>query len=662
MSKKSFPYYLCFFILIALAFFLRFYRLDERVFHHDEAAVGYFTYRLFAQHSYSYDPSFHGPFMYYVTTEIFKRLGDSDYSARILPAIFGSAMLLFLLPLKKYIGKTGSLICAFFLALSPSFLYYSRFYREDIFMSFFTLLLFVCAIKFVENYSNINYYNLNYSNDKNIVTGNAYLFATILIILTLAFIWVIPGLYIQMLSLLTLKGLYFFSFALIGLVIIILSFGRYPLLRFIYIIIGALALASLVALKENAYIIMALVLFFLFLFAIREKWYIGLIGKIKNLDNKFVILSTEILLFVFIFIVFFSLYYTGNFLDLPGIKDAFMKAVIHWYEMHKIERMGGVFFFYLPIIALYELPILIFGILGIAHYSCCDNRKKSILMISLIYWLIAGIFYLISKTYPTSSRFLPVSYLPASIIVLLPLLIFAFLSVLKSKNLFVAFLTYWALANFFVYSYVQEKVPWLVLNPLLPLALIAAIYLNEIIPGLDLNSRKGIIIVAIIILTSSFFIYSSIGLNFKRYTDTAEPLIQAAQPPQKFALLFSKIDEISSQYEGNSTKIQLTDPELETQFLWYMRHYNNVQWKVNINSTLDAPLIIVHQGDDAPTEADIVKRNLRTDYEQLDSAKMSWYWFKESDITIDYLLYRKMNREPSEYRVVLFYKPNYQDS
>ncbi len=343
------------------------------------------------------------------------------------------------------------------------------------------------------------------------------------------------------------------------------------------------------------------------------------------------------------------------------MKDAFMKAVLHWYEMHKIERMGGVFFFYLPIIALYELPIFIFGILGIAHYSCCDNKKRKILTIFLGYWIIVDIFYLILQTYPESGRFLPVSYLPASIIVLLPLLVFAILNVLRSKNLFIAFLTYWALINFFVYSYIQEKVPWLVLNPLLPLALIAATYLNEIIPRLDLNSRKSIIAVVIIILTSSFFVYSSIELNYKRYTDTAEPLIQAAQPPQKFSLFLSKINEISSQYEGNSTEIQLTDVDLETQFLWYMRHFDNIQWKVDINSTLDAPLIIAHQGDEAQSEADIVKRNLRTDYERLDSAKMSWYWFKESDITIDYLLYRKMDREPSEYRVVLFYKPKYQD-
>ncbi|MDD5363683.1 MAG: TIGR03663 family protein, partial [Ignavibacteria bacterium] len=552
-------------------------------------------------------------------------------------------------------GKIGLLVCAFFLALSPSFLYYSRFYREDIFISFFTLLLLVCAIKFVENYS-----NMNYSNDKNIMIRNVYLFSTILIILIIIFIWVIPDLRIRMSSLLSLNGLYFVSFALIVSVIIILKFARYPLLRFIYIVIGALALASLAALKENAYIIMALGSFFLFLFAIREKWYNGLIGKIKRLDNKLLILFTEKLFFVFIFIVFFSLYYTGNFLDLSGMKDAFMKAVLHWYEMHKIERMGGPFFFYLPIMVLYELPIFIFGVLGIAHYSCCDNKKIKILTIIITYWIIVDLFYLLLKTYPASS--LPVSYLPASIIVLLPLLVFALLSILKSKNLLIAFLTYWALTNFFIYSYIQEKVPWLVLNPLLPLALIAAIYLNEIIPGLDLNSRKGMILVVIIIVTSSFFVYSSIELNFKRYTDTAEPLIQAAQPPQKFALFLSKINEISSQYEGNSTKIQLTDADLETQFLWYMRRFNNVQWKVDINSTLDAPLIIAHQGDEAENEAEIVKRRLRTDYERLNSSKMSWYWFKESDITIDYILYRKMDREPSEYRVVLFYKPKYQES
>lgn len=72
MNKKNFALYVIFILIIVLAFFLRFYRLDERIFHHDEAAVGYFTYKLFNNGIYSYDPSFHGPFMYYVTAEIFR--------------------------------------------------------------------------------------------------------------------------------------------------------------------------------------------------------------------------------------------------------------------------------------------------------------------------------------------------------------------------------------------------------------------------------------------------------------------------------------------------------------------------------------------------------------------------------------------------------------
>jgi len=88
------------------------------------------------------------------------------------------------------------------------------------------------------------------------------------------------------------------------------------------------------------------------------------------------------------------------------------------------------------------------------------------------------------------------------------------------------------------------------------------------------------------------------------------------------------------------------DGELETQFLWYLRHFERVPLEVNVNSTLDAPLIIVHDGDGNESDAIIVKRNLRSDYDRLDSAKMSWYWFKTSDITMDYILFRKMDVRP----------------
>jgi len=588
MNKKNFALYLGFILMIVLAFFLRLYQLDERVFHHDEAAVGYFTYKLFNDGIYSYDPSFHGPFMYYATAGIFRLFGDSDYSARLLPALLGAAMIFLLIPLRRYIGNAGMVIAAFFLAFSPSFLYYSRFYREDIFIAFFSMLALVCAVKYAEKH----------------------------------------------------------------------TAEKYSILRLFYLFLGAAALAIMAALKENTYIAMALIAFFLLLLFIRERAYKGLAGRFARLDKKVLLITGEGVFFILVFLVVFSLFYTGKFLDFYGMYAAFEKAISHWYEMHRIERIGGPYYFYLSIIALYELPILIFAALGMAYHCGCDAKKEKLLTILLSYWVAADILYLIPGYYPALGRFLPTSYIPTPIVVFFPLLILGFIAVLKSRNLFFAFLIYWAMTNLIAYSYIQEKVPWLILNPLLPMAIIAAAYIGELLSRLKFDSR-GIAAIIFIVILSSFFVYSSVQLNYYNYTNTAEPLIQAAQPPQKFSLFLAKINEISSQYQNRSTDIQLTDGEMETQFLWYMRHFNNIKWRASIDSELTAPLIVVHDTDGNESEADIVKRRLRTDYERLDSAKMSWYWFKLSDVTPDYLLYRKMDREPSEYRVVLFYKPRY---
>ncbi len=430
--------------IFLMAVFLRFYLLDMRVFHHDESAIGFGTYRLFKDGIYSYDPTFHGPFMYYATSEMFRFFGDSDHTARLLPAFFGSSMLFLLIPLKKYIGTAGTLITAFFLAFSPSFLYYSRFFREDIIISFFTLLIFVCAVKYYEKYSE----------------------------------------------------------------------ERYSYLRLFYIFSGAVALASMAALKENAYIAMFLIILYLVMLFFKEKWYQGLIGKIRN--EKCITAITELFIFIIVFLIVFSLFYTGKVLDIHGMKDSVEKAVSYWYAMHKIARLGGSPLFYVQILVRYELPIMIFGFIGIIYYF-------------------------------------------------------------KKKNVFFSFLAYWAISNLIVYSYLQEKVPWLILNILLPLTLIAGAFIGEILPELALKKITGGIAILFILAASVYLVYSSIFLNFYDYADTREPLIQGNQVPQRF-----KEENIPSLYEwaskldGKPAKIELHDIQVTTTFLWYLRHYENV--------------------------------------------------------------------------------------
>lgn len=601
MNKRYFSWYHIFFLIIILAFFLRLYHLDERVFHQDEAAVGYYTYKLFNENVFSYDPSFHGPFMYYATSEIYRFFGDSIFTSRLLPAILGASMIFLLLPLRKYLGNPGTLFAAFFLAFSPSFLYYSRFYREDIFISFFSLLAFVCAVKYAEEFNNesapVSLFNHNF------VSG-------------------------------------------------------YSIKRIFYLAIIGISISFLAALKENAYITIALIFLFLFLFLIRERQYRSLIERIKRPDKEFIILLAEGVFLIFVILAVFSLFYTGNILDLPGMKTTVEKAVSLWYEMHSIQRLGGPYFFYLGILVLYELPVLVLGILGMFYYGSGDSKRGKLLMVLFLYWTAAGIMYLISDNYAFAGRFLPTTYFQSSIIIFLPLLLLGIIGVLYIRNVFFAFLIYWGTANFFVYSYIQEKVQWLVLNPLLPLVLISAAYLGVILPNLNLRSRAGTLTIIFLIAGTLFFVHSTIQLNYINYADTIEPMVQASQPPQKFSEFVSKMNWISSQYGNGSARIQVADENMETLLLWYARHFENVEWRAGSDAIFNAPLIILPDPGGSGNEPDVVQRNIGTDYIRFNGTRMSWYWFRPADLTPQFILFRTMNRQPDfEHRFVLFYKP-----
>ncbi len=99
-----------------------------------------------------YDPSYHGPFLYYVTAGMFSAFGDSDLVARLLPALFGTLLipLVYCIYRIGYINKNQTLIVALFIALSPDMVYFSRFLRHDIFMLFFTFLLLVALLYYFE--------------------------------------------------------------------------------------------------------------------------------------------------------------------------------------------------------------------------------------------------------------------------------------------------------------------------------------------------------------------------------------------------------------------------------------------------------------------------------------------------------------------------------
>jgi uncharacterized protein (TIGR03663 family) len=137
-----------FWCIVLIAFFVRFWALDLTLYHHDEAVHGWFSYRLFQEGAYEYDPSYHGPFLYYATAGMFTLFGDSDLVGRILPAAFGLSLLPMVYAIHRlgYLDKRQTLIAGLFLALSPELVYFSRFLRHDMFQLAFTLLVLVALL------------------------------------------------------------------------------------------------------------------------------------------------------------------------------------------------------------------------------------------------------------------------------------------------------------------------------------------------------------------------------------------------------------------------------------------------------------------------------------------------------------------------------------
>jgi uncharacterized protein (TIGR03663 family) len=114
---------------------------------HGDEAVHAFKFReLWDKGIYRYDPNeYHGPSLYYATLPVVKLLGRPDFAGiklsdyRLVTALFGAALLLLLPLLSDGIGRRAVLVSAALFAISPAFVFYSRYYIQEMLLAFFTL-------------------------------------------------------------------------------------------------------------------------------------------------------------------------------------------------------------------------------------------------------------------------------------------------------------------------------------------------------------------------------------------------------------------------------------------------------------------------------------------------------------------------------------------
>ncbi len=126
--------------LLLAATLLRLLDLGARAMHPDESLYAWFSWQFYrGALPYRYDPAFHGPFLYHLTALFYFLFGDSDATARLAPALAGILLVALAFPLRRWLGHWGGMAALALLALSPSFVYFSRSARPEAFVALFTL-------------------------------------------------------------------------------------------------------------------------------------------------------------------------------------------------------------------------------------------------------------------------------------------------------------------------------------------------------------------------------------------------------------------------------------------------------------------------------------------------------------------------------------------
>jgi uncharacterized protein (TIGR03663 family) len=134
---------------------LRLANLGNRPMHCDEAVQAEKFRLLLEDGYYKYDPEeYHGPSLNYLTLPIARLAGAhrltevTETQLRLLPALFGIALVGLVWPLREALGRPAALAAALLTAVSPAMVFYSRYYIAEMLLVGFTFAAVVALWRF----------------------------------------------------------------------------------------------------------------------------------------------------------------------------------------------------------------------------------------------------------------------------------------------------------------------------------------------------------------------------------------------------------------------------------------------------------------------------------------------------------------------------------
>ena len=184
------------------------------------------------------------------------------------------------------------------------------------------------------------------------------------------------------------------------------------------------------------------------------------------------------------------------------------------------------------------------------------------------------------------------------------------IAVLKPKNSFALFCALWAFGLLAAYSLIPYKTPWLMLNFVVPLALIAGYTIQAIY---DMDHRQLRLASAIFVVAIAIATYQSIDLNFINYdNDDPRYVYVYAHSKRELLDLVKQVDEIAKENGGPATGITIVSPDYWP-LPWYFRNFTRVGYFGRMAASSE-PIIIANEN-----QKEEVERNFGELYRQVPS-------------------------------------------
>ncbi len=125
--------------------------------HTDEAVHAIRFGELLENHSYQYNPfEYHGPILLYSTlipawlSGAHTLTDVTEVTLRLVPVLFGIGLILLLLLFNKGLDARIIIFAALFTAMSPAFVFYSRYYIMEMLLVFFSLGAIISGYRFLK--------------------------------------------------------------------------------------------------------------------------------------------------------------------------------------------------------------------------------------------------------------------------------------------------------------------------------------------------------------------------------------------------------------------------------------------------------------------------------------------------------------------------------